>query len=92
MSVGQLADITVDTFPGHKLRGRVSDISPASGSEFALLPADNATGNFTKVAQRVSVKIEIEDADGLQDLLRPGMSVVPTIHVDKGPAESATVK
>lgn len=92
MSVGQLADITVDTFPGHKLRGRVSDISPASGSEFALLPADNATGNFTKVAQRVSVKIEIEDADGLQDLLRPGMSVVPTIYVDNGPAESATVK
>jgi membrane fusion protein (multidrug efflux system) len=89
MRVGQPAEVSVDTFPGHVLKGRVSDISPASGSEFALLPADNATGNFTKVAQRIAVKIEIADADGLQELLRPGMSVVPTVFVDNAGTTSA---
>jgi membrane fusion protein (multidrug efflux system) len=79
---GQAATLTIDAFPGHVLTGHVVDLSPASGSEFALLPPDNATGNFTKVAQRIAVRIEIDDADGLADLLRPGMSVVPTIHTD----------
>jgi membrane fusion protein, multidrug efflux system len=75
MAVGQKAEITVDSFPGHKLRGHLLVFAPASGAEFALLPPDNATGNFTKVVQRIPVKIVIDDADGLADRLVPGMSV-----------------
>jgi membrane fusion protein (multidrug efflux system) len=81
--VGDAASITVDTFPGHVLHGHVEAISPASGSEFALLPPDNATGNFTKIVQRIAVKIAIDDADGLQDRLRPGMSAIPSIDTDR---------
>lgn len=83
--VGNKATITVDTFPGRKLRGHVVAISPASGAQFALLPPDNATGNFTKIVQRVAVKIAIDDSDGLEDRLRPGLSVVPTIDTRSGP-------
>jgi membrane fusion protein (multidrug efflux system) len=75
MAVGQRAEITVDTFPGHTLHGHLLAFAPASGAEFALLPPDNATGNFTKVVQRIAVKIVIDDADGLADRLEPGMSV-----------------
>jgi len=77
--IGQPASLTVDTFPGHHLSGRVIAMAPASGAQFALLPPDNATGNFTKIVQRIAVKIGIDDADGLADRLRPGMSVVATI-------------
>ncbi len=80
MAVGQQAEITVDTFPGHKLRGHVLAFAPASGAAFALLPPDNATGNFTKVVQRISVKIVIDDADGLADRLVPGMSVEARVN------------
>jgi membrane fusion protein (multidrug efflux system) len=79
MRVGEKAEIRVDTFPGHTLQGHVLAFAPGSGSQFALLPPDNATGNFTKVVQRVAVKIAIDDADGLLDRLRPGMSVVATV-------------
>jgi membrane fusion protein, multidrug efflux system len=79
MAVGQKAEVTVDTFPGHTLRGHVQSFAPASGAEFALLPPDNATGNFTKVVQRISVKIVIDDADGLKDRLVPGMSVIASV-------------
>ena len=75
MAVGQRAEISVDTFPDRKLKGHVLAFSPASGAQFALLPPDNATGNFTKVVQRIAVKIAIDDADGLADRLSPGMSV-----------------
>ena len=80
MAVGQPARITVDTFPGHTLRGHVQAFAPASGAEFALLPPDNATGNFTKVVQRIPVKILIDDADGLADRLVPGMSVEARVN------------
>jgi len=80
MAVGQKARIRVDTFPGHTLRGHVEAFAPASGAEFALLPPDNATGNFTKVVQRISVKIVIDDADGLRDRLLPGMSVIASVE------------
>jgi membrane fusion protein (multidrug efflux system) len=80
MAVGQAASITVDTFPGHTLRGRVIAFAPASGSQFSLLPPDNATGNFTKVVQRMAVKISIDDADGLAARLQAGMSVVATVE------------
>lgn len=83
---GQRVTMTVDMLPGRVLRGHVERISPASGSEFALLTPDNATGNFTKVAQRVPVRIKLDDTGDIADLLRPGMSVVPTVHTDEAPA------
>ena len=79
MAVGQKAEITVDSFPGHTLRGHLLAFSPGSGAEYALLPPDNATGNFTKVVQRIPVKIVIDDPDGLADRLAPGMSVEASI-------------
>jgi membrane fusion protein (multidrug efflux system) len=78
---GQPADVTVDMFPGARLRGHVERLSPASGAQFALLPADNASGNFTKVVQRIPVRIALEPGQPLLGQLRPGMSVVTTIHV-----------
>jgi membrane fusion protein (multidrug efflux system) len=84
MAVGQKAEITVDTFPGHTLRGHLLAFAPASGAEFALLPPDNATGNFTKIVQRIAVKIAIDDADGLTDRLIPGMSVLARIDATDG--------
>ncbi len=77
---GDVADIKVDTFPGVVLHGKVVEIAPASGSQFALLPPDNATGNFTKVVQRIPVKIALDPGHPLHDKLRPGFSVVVTIH------------
>jgi membrane fusion protein (multidrug efflux system) len=80
MAVGDKARITVDAFPGHTLRGHLLAFAPGSGAQFALLPPDNATGNFTKVVQRIAVKVAIDDADGLTDRLRPGMSVVAEVN------------
>jgi membrane fusion protein (multidrug efflux system) len=79
MAIGQRAEITVDSFPGHTLHGHLLAFAPASGAEFALLPPDNATGNFTKVVQRIPIKIAIDDMDGLIDRLAPGMSVMARI-------------
>ncbi len=76
---GQPVELRIDSFPGRKLRGHVDSLSPASGLEFALLPPDNATGNFTKIVQRVPVKIVLDD-QSLTGLLRPGMSAEPTIE------------
>ena len=75
---GQPVEVEIDGFPGKKLEGRVDSLAPASGLEFALLPPDNATGNFTKIVQRIPVKIVVDKSD-LAGLLRPGMSVEPTI-------------
>ena len=79
MALGEKAQITVDAFPGRVLKGHVIGFSPGSGAQFALLPPDNATGNFTKVVQRVGVKVAIDDAAGLSDRLRAGMSVIVKI-------------
>ena len=79
---GQSVDVTVDSFPNERLHGRVERISPASGSQFALLPPDNATGNFTKVVQRVPVRIALDKGQPLLERLLPGMSVVTEIHTD----------
>jgi membrane fusion protein, multidrug efflux system len=76
---GQPVELTIDSFHGTKLRGRIDSLSPASGLEFALLPPDNATGNFTKIVQRVPVKIVLDDHK-LAGLLRPGMSAEPTVN------------
>ncbi len=80
MAVGERAEIRVDTFPGKVLQGHVLAFAPGSGAQFALLPPDNATGNFTKVVQRIAVKIAIDDSAGLADRLRPGMSVVTRVE------------
>ncbi len=82
LRAGQRAEIRVDTFPGVVLHGHVAAWSPATGSQFALLPPDNATGNFTKVVQRMPVKLLLDDDGGLGDRLRPGMSVETTIHTE----------
>ena len=76
---GDGAEITVDTFPGVTLRGHVEEIAPASGSQFALLPPDNATGNYTKIVQRIPVKIILDPNRELAERLRPGMSVIAKI-------------
>jgi membrane fusion protein (multidrug efflux system) len=80
---GQQVRIAVDTYPDHDVIGAVDSISPASGQEFALLPPDNATGNFTKIVQRVPVKITVSAQSPLAGRLLPGMSVVPTIDTKK---------
>jgi membrane fusion protein (multidrug efflux system) len=81
---GQPVEVTVDSFPHQVLRGRVERIAPASGSQFALLPPDNATGNFTKVVQRIPVRIEFDHNQPLLDRLLPGMSVITRIRTDDG--------
>jgi len=83
---GQPVDVTVDSFQSERLHGRVERIAPASGSQFALLPPDNATGNFTKVVQRIPVKIALDPNNPLAGRLRPGMSVEATIVTDSAAA------
>jgi membrane fusion protein (multidrug efflux system) len=82
MKVGDPADIRIDEYPGQVARGKVLEIAPASGSQFALLPPDNATGNYTKVVQRIPVKIAIDDTT-LAAKLRPGLSVVATVRTSR---------
>jgi membrane fusion protein (multidrug efflux system) len=79
VATGQKAEISIDTFPGVVVTGRVDSIAPASGSQFSLLPPDNATGNFTKVVQRIPVKLLLDPENPLAGRLRPGMSVIATI-------------
>ncbi len=79
MKPGQRATVEVDTFPGVVVRGRVDSMAPASGAQFSLLPPDNATGNYTKVVQRIPVKIALESGHVLEGRLRPGMSVVAEV-------------
>lgn len=87
--VGDAAEIRVDQFPGQVFRGKVVEIAPASGSQFALLPPDNATGNFTKIVQRIPVKIDIDKGDPLFGMLRPGVSVEPSIDTKPDAAPSS---
>lgn len=79
MKVGDPVEIRVDEYPGQTLHGKVLEIAPASGSQFALLPPDNATGNFTKVVQRIPVKIALDDSS-VAATLRPGLSVTATVR------------
>jgi len=76
---GDAAEVTIDTFPGVVLKGHVEEIAPASGSQFALLPPDNATGNYTKIVQRIPVKIVLDPDPSIADRLRAGMSVIAEI-------------
>jgi membrane fusion protein, multidrug efflux system len=79
MKVGDPAEIRIDVYPGQVWKGHVMEIAPASGSQFALLPPDNATGNFTKVVQRVPVKIAFDDETHATNL-QPGLSVVVEVR------------
>jgi membrane fusion protein, multidrug efflux system len=87
--VGDTADIKIDAYPSQILQGHVSEIAPASGSATALLPPDNATGNFTKVVQRVPVKI-LFDGNPSGDILRPGLSAEVMVHTDRQETTEAT--
>jgi membrane fusion protein, multidrug efflux system len=92
VSKGDSAVISVDTFPGLSLKGHVEEIAPASGSQFALLPPDNASGNFTKIAQRIPVKIVIDHDPRVADRLRPGMSVIVEINASGKKSDDATAR
>lgn len=76
---GDAADFTVDAYPGQHFKGHVESLSPATGAKFSLLPPDNATGNYTKVVQRIPVRVRLDGKNDLNRPLRPGMSVVVTI-------------
>ena len=80
---GQKVTLTVDAIPGKTFEGKVVSIAPASGREFALLPADNASGNFTKIVQRLPVRIEFDSASikGSEERIIPGLSVVASVRV-----------
>ena len=83
MHAGQAVEVKLDAFPGHAFMGRINSLSPASGAEFALLPPDNATGNFTKVVQRIPVKIvlDAESVRGYESQITPGMSAVVAVEI-----------
>jgi membrane fusion protein (multidrug efflux system) len=81
---GQPVTISVDAVPDHDISGRVASLSPASGSVFSLLPPDNATGNFTKIVQRLPVRIEVPAGVAAQRVLRPGMSVDVSVNTKPG--------
>jgi membrane fusion protein (multidrug efflux system) len=84
---GQTASVYVDTFPGHVFKGRVQSIAPATGVTFAAVAPDNATGNFTKVLQRIPVKIVLDDQQPMTARLRVGMSVEARIDTHTANAE-----
>jgi len=79
VKIGDTAEVRIDQYPGQVIHGKVLEIAPASGSQFSLLPPDNATGNFTKVVQRIPVKIALDDA-AFASKLRPGLSVIATVR------------
>lgn len=82
MREGQRVVVTADAFPKHKFEAKLTSFSPATGATFALLPPDNATGNFVKVVQRLPVKIEFDPSDSLVKKLRPGLNVSVDVHLD----------
>jgi membrane fusion protein (multidrug efflux system) len=89
MRPGQSAEISVDAYPDQPLTGRIESFAPASGAQFSLLPPDNATGNFTKIVQRVPVRIALPAEGPLARLLRPGLSVTVTIDTRSEAAAQA---
>src|SRR6185503_18069646 len=89
LKAGQPVQIAVDSMGGAKVDGTVVSVAPASGSVFSLLPPDNATGNFTKIVQRLAVRIQVPSDLAEQGVLRPGMSVV--VNVDTKPGAVASV-
>jgi len=80
MRPGQVAVIKVDAYGGREFRGKMESLAAATGARFSLLPPENATGNYVKVVQRVPVKIVLDPGQDPDHLLRPGLSVVPTVY------------
>ena len=78
-----MVDIEIDAFPGHVFKATIGSLSPGTGAEFAILPPQNATGNFIKIVQRLPVRIELEDYDPDKKPLFIGASVVPYVYLDK---------
>jgi membrane fusion protein (multidrug efflux system) len=87
LRAGAKVEVRVDAAEGQVFHGTVDSFSPGTGAKFSLLPPDNATGNFTKVVQRIPVKILLDPAGPLAGRLRPGMSAVATIVTDSAPAK-----
>jgi membrane fusion protein, multidrug efflux system len=81
MTVGQKVEITADVLPGTRFHGRIASLAPATGAQFSVIPPENATGNFTKIVQRVPVRIVLDDSAAELGTLRPGLSVV--VRVDQ---------
>ena len=79
MQVGQAVEVRADAVPGRVFKGRLASLAPATGAQFSVLPPENATGNFTKIVQRVPVRVELQGADGDLGMLRPGLSVTATV-------------
>jgi membrane fusion protein (multidrug efflux system) len=89
MRPGQAALVSVDAYPDQPIAGTVESFAPGSGAQFSLLPPDNATGNFTKIVQRVPVRIALPANGPLAPLLRPGLSVTVTVET-RGESETAS--
>jgi membrane fusion protein, multidrug efflux system len=87
---GQTVSIAVDALPQRDITGSIESLSPASGAVFSLLPPDNATGNFTKIVQRLPVRIRVPESVAAKDLLRPGMSVVVSVNTKDGAVADAS--
>ncbi|MEI6715289.1 MAG: HlyD family secretion protein [Verrucomicrobiota bacterium] len=87
MQIGQSVEISIDALPGHRFRGVIESFAPASGAQFAMLPPDNATGNFTKVVQRIPVRIRFDNTSirGYEDQLRAGLSSIVAVRVKSRP-------
>jgi membrane fusion protein (multidrug efflux system) len=81
MKEGQDVEVTVDAYPGHTFKGKIESIQAATGSKFSLLPADNSTGNFVKVVQRIPVRISLQDDKNDKFELRAGMNVTVAVKV-----------
>jgi len=86
MSVGQKVEITADVLPARRIRGRIASLAPATGAQFSVIPPENATGNFTKIVQRVPVRIVLENDAAELGTLRPGLSVVARVD-ERGPRD-----
>ena len=87
MKPGQRVSIRADVLSGQEFHGRLDSLAPASGSQFSVLPPENATGNFTKIVQRIPVKIALDDPNPLRDRLRPGMSVIVRVDTASKPMD-----
>ncbi|MFZ0988318.1 MAG: HlyD family secretion protein, partial [Xanthobacteraceae bacterium] len=79
MKAGQPASVVADTLSGHVFHGHLSSLAPATGAVFSIIPPENATGNFTKIVQRVAVRIALDDNDPNSAMIRPGLSTIATV-------------
>ena len=84
MTPGQSATVVADVLPDHAFHGRVISLAPATGATFSVIPAENATGNFTKIVQRVPVRIELDGDDAMLRALRPGLSTTVSVDTRSG--------